>query len=79
MYGLTSSDIQFLMGINTFITAAKAYVARNPGDQGYVYCPCRDCKNLRQFGNVEHERIKMPKRRVNWANSKFFAIIKPYT
>jgi hypothetical protein len=25
------------------------------------------------------ERIKMPKRGVNWANSKFLAIIKPYT
>ena len=24
------------------------------------------------------ERIKMPKRGVNWANSKFLSIIKPY-
>jgi hypothetical protein len=29
--------------------------------------------------NVSSERIKMPKRKMNWANSKFLAIIKPYT
>jgi hypothetical protein len=33
MYGLTSADMQYLMGINTFITAAKAYAEHNPRDQ----------------------------------------------
>jgi hypothetical protein len=49
MYGLKFAGTQFLMGVNTIITAAKAYTARNQVDQSYMYCPCRDCKNLRQL------------------------------
>jgi hypothetical protein len=49
MYGLKFAGTQLLMGVNTIITAAKAYTARNQVDQGYMYCPCRDRKNLRQL------------------------------
>jgi hypothetical protein len=28
---------------------------------------------------MDVERIKIPKRRVNWTNLKFLVIIKPYT
>jgi len=30
-------------------------------------------------GSFTFERIKMPKKRVNWTNSNFFAKIKPYS
>jgi len=52
MYGYCVSQ-RFLNGVNSFIRAAKAYVARHPRDKGYVSCPCRDCKNLKLFCNLE--------------------------
>ena len=55
MYGLTSANLQYLTGINTFITAAKAYAR----DGHHVFYPCRDCKNLRKFVNVEQIRCHL--------------------
>ena len=40
--------------------------------------PGRDEAPTSPDGYVVSERIKMPKRGVNWANSKFLSIIKPY-
>src|SRR5579883_1994389 len=56
MYGLGASNIGFLISMDSFILAAKSYVARNPKFKGHVCCPCRDCKNVRQFSNLEHIR-----------------------
>src|SRR5579883_235279 len=56
MYGLGASNIGFLISVDSFIMAAKLYVARNPEFEGYVCCPCRDCKNVRQFSNLEQIR-----------------------
>jgi hypothetical protein len=54
MYGIISTNMRYLTGINIFIMVAKAYIERNPGDQYSVFCQCKYCKNLRQFGNMEH-------------------------
>jgi len=55
MYGLTSANLQYLTGINTFITAAKVYAR----DGQPVFYPFRDCKNLWKFVNVEHIRFHL--------------------
>lgn len=38
MYGLISTDMRYLTGINIFIMVAKTYIERNPGDQYSVFC-----------------------------------------
>ena len=46
----TRSDVQyFLKGVESFIQAAIAYATCNPKD-GYMCCPCRDCKNDKLHG-----------------------------
>ena len=49
MYGLTSANLQYLTGINTFITAAKVYAR----DGQLVFYPCRDCNNVKKWVNVK--------------------------
>jgi hypothetical protein len=36
MYGLDPIDLWFVIDIDSFIQADKAYVACNPSDEGYV-------------------------------------------
>ena len=55
MYGLPSTNLQDLTSVNTFITAAKVYAR----DGQLVFYPCRDCKNLRKFVNVEQIRFHL--------------------
>ena len=55
MYGLTSANLQYLTGINTFITAAKAYAR----DGQHVFYPCKDCKNLMKFVIVEQIQLHL--------------------
>jgi hypothetical protein len=49
MYGLTFLDIQYLVGVSTLIMFTKAYAECNLGNQEPIFCPCRDCKHLRDL------------------------------
>jgi hypothetical protein len=51
MYSPKAGNMDFVDGVDSFVQTAKAY--KNLQDDGYVYCPCIDCKNQKQFGNVE--------------------------
>ena len=43
----------FKTGVDSFITTARAHISANAAALGYIHCPCRDCKNLKQFQNAE--------------------------
>lgn len=55
MYGLAYVDLRYLMAISTFIMAAKAYA----GDGQHVFCPGRDCNNLKKFVKMEQIRCHL--------------------
>ena len=57
MYGMKAGNLEFVDGVDSFVRTAKAY--KNLRDDGYVYCPCIDCKNQKQFGNVEQIRFHL--------------------
>ena len=43
MYGTKAGNLDFVNGVDSFVQTAKAH--KNLQDDGYVYCPCIDCKN----------------------------------
>ena len=47
----------FLEGTDSFVKAAKVYVANNVQSKGYIHCPCVDCKNEKTYRSVEHIRF----------------------
>ena len=55
MYDLSHTDPRYLTGIDDFIKRARA----NAGDSHLVFCPCKDCKNTRKWGDVEHIRLHL--------------------
>jgi hypothetical protein len=55
MYDLSSTDQWYLTGIDDFIKLARA----NAEDSQPVFCPCKDCKNTRKWGDVEHIRLHL--------------------
>ena len=57
MYGTKAGNLDFVNGVDSFVQTAKAH--KNLQDDGYVYCPCIDCKNQKQFGNVEQIRFHL--------------------
>ncbi|KAL6623359.1 hypothetical protein ACP70R_033238 [Stipagrostis hirtigluma subsp. patula] len=61
MYG-DHRSLEFVNGVDSFVKAAKLYITTNPRDDGFVYCPCIDCKNQKQFANVEQIRIHLLER-----------------
>ena len=49
----------FVDGIDSFVNAAKAYVANNvPSSKGYIHCPCVDCKNEKAFRMRDVEQVR---------------------
>lgn len=59
MYGLTSVNTWYLMGVNIFIMVVKAYIEHSPMGQEHVFYTYIHCKNLRQFDNVEDIRCHL--------------------
>ncbi|XP_039815036.1 uncharacterized protein LOC120677915 [Panicum virgatum] len=57
LYGTKAGNLDFVNGVDSFVQTAKAH--KNLQDDGYVYCPCIDCKNQKQFGNVEQIRFHL--------------------
>jgi len=57
MYGTKAGNLDFVNGVDSFVQTAKAH--KNIQDDGNVYCPCIDCKNQKQFGNVEQIRFHL--------------------
>jgi len=57
MYDTKARNLDFVNGVDSFVQTAKAH--KNLQDDGYVYCPCIDCKNQKQFGNVEQIRFHL--------------------
>ena len=55
MYDLSRTDPRYLTGIDDFIKRARA----NAGDSYLVLCPCKDCKNTRKWGDMEHIRLHL--------------------
>ena len=43
----------FVEGTDSFVKAAKVYVANNVRSKGYIHGPCVDCKNEKEFKNIE--------------------------
>ncbi|RLN00483.1 transposon protein, putative, CACTA, En/Spm sub-class [Panicum miliaceum] len=57
MDGTKAENLDFIDNVDSFVLTAKAY--KNLQDDGYVYCPCIDCKNQKQFDNVEQIRFHL--------------------
>ena len=53
VYGRQSRDSTVVDGVDYFVKAAKADINKKKKGDGYIYCPCIDCKNEKQFKNVE--------------------------
>ena len=49
---LSRTDKRYMHGVNQFITDAKAHA----GNRNHVFCPCKDCKNHRNFRQIEFIR-----------------------
>jgi hypothetical protein len=47
------SSFAFMQGLNSFINVVTAYMEHNVEALGFINCPCRDCKNLKQWGIME--------------------------
>ena len=47
------SSIAFVQGLELFINAVSAYMEHNVEALGFINCPCRDCKNLKQWDSME--------------------------
>lgn len=62
MYGLGLSNLGYVMGLETFIQDTIAYGGRNQHDGEYLYGPCVDCKNEKQFRNIEQIRSHLIRR-----------------
>ena len=46
---LSRTDKRYMHGVSQFITDAKAH-AKNGN---HIFCPCKDCKNQRNFYQIE--------------------------
>jgi hypothetical protein len=47
------SLVAFMQGLELFINAMSAYMEHNVEALGFINCPCRDCKNLKQWDSME--------------------------
>jgi hypothetical protein len=54
---LDTVSTPFAEGIDSFVKAAKAYVANNVRSKGYIHCPCVDCKNEKAYRILDVEQI----------------------
>ena len=46
---LSRTDKRYMHGVSQFITDAKAHA----GNGNPIFCPCKDCKNHRNFRQIE--------------------------
>jgi hypothetical protein len=54
---------EFIVGIEAFLRAAAAYKKpKGKRDEHYICCPCVDCKNEKQFSNIEQIRAHLIRR-----------------
>jgi hypothetical protein len=50
---LATMSVTFVEGIDSFVKVGMVYMANNVQGQGYLHCPYVDCKNKKQFENIE--------------------------
>ena len=57
IYEADHREREYFTGVASFVSAAAAYKANN--SMGYIRCPCVDCKNKKEFSNIEaiHARL----------------------
>ena len=60
MYGADRRDRDYFDGVAGFVKAAAAY--RSFERKGFICCPCVDCKNQKQWRNVESIRTHLLRR-----------------
>ena len=60
MYEADRREREYFNGVASFVSAAAAYRANN--SMGYIRCPCVDCKNEKEFSNVEAIRAHLLRR-----------------
>ena len=47
------SLVAFVQGLELFINAVSAYMEHKAEALGFINCPYRDCKNLKQWDSME--------------------------
>ena len=52
---LSRMDKRYMHGVSQVITNAKAHA----GNENPIFCPCKDCKNQRNFHQVESIRAHL--------------------
>src|SRR5579859_2251653 len=60
MYEAHRREREYFNGVASFVSAAAAYRANK--SMGYIRCPCVDCKNEKEFSNVEAIRAHLLQR-----------------
>ena len=50
---MNCSLVAFVQGLDSFINVVTAYMEHNVEALGFINCPCRDCKNLKQWDSME--------------------------
>ena len=60
IYEADRREREFFNGVTSFVKAAMAYKSKQMTD--YIYCPCVDCKNEKQFSNIEAIRAHLIRR-----------------
>jgi hypothetical protein len=59
MYYLKPRDSKFVDGVDSFVKTARAYCINKLQAGDHVYCPCVDCRNQKQFRNIEQIRCHL--------------------
>ena len=59
MYSSKAPDPKFVHGVDSFVKTARAYCINRLQDDDHVYCPCVDCRNQKQFRNIEQIRCHL--------------------
>jgi len=59
MYSSKAPDPKFVHGVDSFVKTARAYCINRLQDDDHVYCPCVDCRNQKQFHNIEQIRCHL--------------------
>ena len=57
MYEADRREREYFNGVCSFVRAATAYKSNEATD--YICCPCVDCKNEKQFSNIEAIRAHL--------------------
>src|SRR5579883_2870684 len=60
MHEADHHEREYFTSVACFVSAAAVYKANN--SMGYIRCPCVDCKNEKEFSNVEAIRAHLLRR-----------------